>query len=349
MSIYKNLRPEDKRRTKTLLHEYIPITGTIISGTYAEDNIKNYTHGMFQSVYDYPYLSSSANQIFDLTIGYSSNAGYASDSDTVQNQKKLDVYNQMSLLLVGTDNAGNLREFDRDGDFSSGGGKKLREVFFICFNRLLVKDGIKKGSFVLTVANQTTAGAPNFDNASLLTIGDYGAATEYKTNSPVGEYGILYTSSAEQLEGFGVGLIYYNAGVVVLTSSIFGGEFGNNNSHLVDSSSIGAMFSGSEISASCEGLRNRWYNCYFNNTVELNSTIYFCRVNNNDFNYSSNPTYLSGSKIRTKENAFDSPKAYITTIGLYSPDNELMAVAKVSEPLKSSPESETTLRVRLDY
>ena len=58
----------DITTTRTLLHEVIPLTGTIVSGTYgtfrAERNILNYTHGMFQSIYDYPYLSSSANHIF---------------------------------------------------------------------------------------------------------------------------------------------------------------------------------------------------------------------------------------------------------------------------------------------
>ena len=66
----------DVTTTRTLLHEAIPLTGAIISGgagdgalaTYNNENIKNYTHGMFQSVYDYPYLSSSANHIFDITV-----------------------------------------------------------------------------------------------------------------------------------------------------------------------------------------------------------------------------------------------------------------------------------------
>ena len=69
-SFYKSLDiGKDVVATRTLLHEAIPLTGTIISGTYGDDNIKNYAHGMFQSVYDYPYLSSSANHIFDITVG----------------------------------------------------------------------------------------------------------------------------------------------------------------------------------------------------------------------------------------------------------------------------------------
>jgi len=45
----------------------------------------------------------------------------------------------------------------------------------------------------------------------------------------------------------------------------------------------------------------------------------------------------------------DSPIAYFTTVGLYSSDNELLAVAKLSEPLKKDPTNEMTIRVRLDY
>ena len=106
---------------------------------------------------------------------------------------------------------------------------------------------------------------------------------------------------------------------------------------------------GSTITTFSDNVRNRIYNIAFNNTTELNSTIYFCRVNHNDFNYSSNPTYLTGSKLRVKTKSSDSPVSYATTVGLYSADNELLAVAKLSEPLRKAPDTEFTLRVRLDY
>ena len=106
---------------------------------------------------------------------------------------------------------------------------------------------------------------------------------------------------------------------------------------------------GTSINAMSNAIRNRIYNVSFNNTTELNSTIYFCRANHNDFNYSTNPTYLTESKIRVKNTSTDSPVSYATTVGLYSSDNALLAVAKLSEPLKKTPETELTLRVRLDY
>jgi hypothetical protein len=98
-----------------------------------------------------------------------------------------------------------------------------------------------------------------------------------------------------------------------------------------------------------DSFRHRIDDIDFNNTIELNSAIYFCRVNHNEFNYSSNPTYVSGSKIVVKNNVNDLPVTYVTTVGLYSPDNELLAVAKLSEPLRKDPNTELTLRVRLDY
>lgn len=110
------------------------------------------------------------------------------------------------------------------------------------------------------------------------------------------------------------------------------------------------FISGSSISGSADAIRNRINSISFNNTTELNSTIYFARAGHNEFNYSSNPTYIDGtSQIRVKNSSLDQPVSYITTVGLYSADNELLAVAKVSEPLKKTPDTELTLRVRLDY
>ena len=128
-----------------MLHEAIPLTGTIVSGTYGTDNIKNFAHGMFQSVYDYPYLSSSANHIFDISIGTSAASAL---TVTSQESKKDNIYNQMAQVLMGYDATGSIQSFDEDGNIA-GGGTKLNEVFFMNFSRLLVKDEIQKGTFEL--------------------------------------------------------------------------------------------------------------------------------------------------------------------------------------------------------
>jgi len=343
---FKRFFDSDVARTVSKLHEAIPITGTIVSGTYTESgdgtNIKNYAHGMFQSVYDYPYLSSSANHIFDTTVGYSANSGL-SGSASVQNTKKINIYNQMAQILVEKDVNGNIQEFDQDGNISAG-GTKMQECVFISLARLLTKDEVKKQSFSL----QVLTGGANSAPSDIETVSDYNALTEYKVNSPAGEYGLLYTSSTGITTSSAVGHLYYQAGIAVLTASVFDGEFGPMNVS-IGTASINQVLTGGTIESSSTGLRNRWYNLDFNNTTELNSSIYFCRANSNEFNYSSNPTYLSGSKLVVKNDFDDTPVSYVTSIGLYNDKNELLAVAKLSEALKKDPTNELTLRVRLDY
>ncbi len=381
-STFKTLLNDDVVSTRTLLHEAIPITGTIVSGTYVnaagiDTNTKTFSHGMFMSVYDYPFLSSSANHIFDIAYGHNNYASSSSDWMT-QNSKKWNIYNQMAQVLLGYDVSGNIKLFDSNGDPQApesyeesagmsgdiGRHRRMDQCFFLNFSRLLTKDEIKKGSFASTLytgakikSGSITAlfggDAPGANGATPVTIGDYQAGTEFRT-SPSGDYGLLYTSSATPNVSSSVGMVFYQAGVAVITSSIFTSEFGPFATASVYTStpttaSVTDMGKSGSINQLADGLRMRIHNISFNNTIELNSSIYFCRVNHNEFNYSSNPTYVSGSKIRVKNNPTDLPVSYITTVGLYSADNELLAVAKLSEPLRKDPNTELTLRVRLDY
>ena len=360
-TFYKTFSSADRTTTRTLLHENIPITGALVSGTYAiatptrDESVKTFSHGMFQSAYDYPFLSSSANHLFDITYGFStaptsmSGAARAAGDPTVA--KKVNVYNQMAQVLVGYDTTGSIRRFDVDGDLS--GGAAHDSVFFLNFSRLLVKDEIKKGSFSFTLSTGSAHGDGHRATGEDLVITDAGAATSYKVNSPAGEYGLLKD------RGVNVGLLYYQAGIAVLTSSVMGLE-GRNvstaNSErpqcLLESYNgtiVQAMTGAGDFNTSIENFTKRIKNISFNNTTELNSTIYFCRANHNEFNYSSNPTYVSGALIRVKDVELDQPISYITTIGLYSSTGELLATAKLSEPLRKDPTNELTLRVRLDY
>ena len=380
---YKTLTANDIANTRTLLHEAIPLTGTIVSGTYADNNIKTYSHGMFQSVFDYPYLSSSANHIFDVTVAYSTaSAMSASDASAEgappQQSKKVNIYNQMAQVLVGHNQFGEIQRFDQNGDLASTGDGdsydsdgKLDEVFFINFARLLTKDEIKKGSFAVGFLTggggiqPWTAGGDGGQFpilSSSFTLGDYSATSSYYVNSPAGEYGILYSSSAQPNAGSGYGLLYYQAGIAVVTGAIWANPVGPLHPAVKAATMMGVgaqpfsasfdnLLTGSSatMNFTANTIRNRIQNISFNNTVELNSTIYFCRINHNEFNYSANPTYLSDSQIRVKNSTSDNPVSYITTVGLYSSDNELLAVAKLSEPLKKDPNTELTLRVRLDY
>ena len=431
---FKTFLNSDIVTTKTLLHEAIPITGALVSGTYNRDgslgtelNIKNYAHGMFQSVFDYPYLSSSANHIFDISVGYSTGSVLSGNTKQVartEQEKKIQIYNQMAQVLVGHDKDANIRAFDQDGDVTGNPATgKIHEAFFINFSRLLTKDEIKKGSFSMTLGVSPHYGGDDAPvdltgdlrkhTSRTIVIKDTNAENDYRINSPAGEYGILSASSGNTTNAItapiahgrttgsayptspgNIGLIFYQAGVVVLDARAFArardasqdaADFGQGqvtastnpklvyhltggilnsascmmHRQVVDAaggepaaernSDVYALLTGSSIQTACDSLRHRILNVSFNNTTELNSTVYFCRANHNEFNYSSNPTYLTESQIRVKNVPSDMPVSYITSVGLYSPDNELLAVAKLSEPLRKDPTNELTLRVRLDY
>jgi len=394
-STFKKFQGSDITNTRTLLHESVPMTGTLASGTYgsgtpddAATNVRTYTHGMFESVYDYPYLSSSANHIFDLAPGWATTAtGNLGGLTTAVKKKRLNIYNSMAQVLAGFDITGGINQFDENGDLTEG--SKYNNALFVNFSRLLYKDEIKKGSFKLKY--YVTGSYASLDYAKLLTINDYNAVNDYKVNSPAGEFGVLYVT---ELNGAAVatdgtfqtsypslrqrgtngysfaGLIFYQAGVAVFpitgstdasgsTNAIFGGgafplqsgpvENAPTYSGSWGSGSLRRMVYSGSADDIANNFRHRLNNIEFNNTTELNSSIYFCRANHNDFNYSSNPSYLSASKIVVKDQPTDTPVSYITSVGLYDANNNLMATAKLSEPIKKTPDTELVLRVRLDY
>ena len=546
---FRTLTSNDIVKSRTRLHEHIPITGSILSGSiYGTRNIKTFSHGLYESVFDYPHISSSANHIMDITYGaWTGSAGSEARPGAVHQVARGDkgrmyqLYSQMLMGFLSDTDLGSGRaaqnygiQFDEDGNIA-GGGAKINECYFINFSRLLVKDEIKKGSFSMSLGTTHEYLSPF---STLMTIADsatatknrtksYNASDSYRVNATVGEYGFLYmtgsmveigqavavdaldtagvaaaaasddtkdsafkinistaaggengdititldsnqtTNPAEEganaigigidnltdsqiaaliikaingtaddridfatsgrgqarvggviaeqgststkitltiaakgtagnlsnvitrvgTEGVNVvkvasftggsttnhlntpvGLIFYQPGILVLTSSIFTGNklrppalgvpanysstvgslqltSSNTDSNKVDQMQFAT------IQNLARGFRNRISKITFNNTVELNSTIYMCRAQLVDYNYSSNPTYLhnESSKLRVKNERSDQPISYVTSIGMYSSDNELLAVAKTSEPLRKDPTSELTMRVRLDY
>jgi hypothetical protein len=360
-STYKRLNAEDITVVRTPIYEAIPITGSLVSSSvYAGSNIKTYTHGMFQSVYDYPYLSSSANQLFDISVG---RTAYASSS--VDQAKKRNVYNQLAQVLFGYDATGSIKKFTAKSTAVSSA--TFENMYFMTFSRLLVKDEIKRGTFSMILGSSDNFASPF---GSTITVSDANALTTYYNDSMTGDYGILKVAGGTNTDFTEVGYVFYQAGVVALSPYVFAasgsandsanfasnqkGQLGSaiamsgtNGSTLV-TGTIATIFESASINGAADALRRRIQNVQFSNTTELNSTIYFCRANHNEFNYSSNPTYLSSSQIVVKSTEVDAPVSYITTVGLYSVDKELLAVAKLSEPIKKTPDESVILRVRLD-
>jgi hypothetical protein len=87
-----------------------------------------------------------------------------------------------------------------------------------------------------------------------------------------------------------------------------------------------------------------------NSQETITSDYVFVRSRNSEFNYSSNPSYISGSTGEViYEQFINNPQTYITTVGLYNDANELIAVAKLSRPLLKDFTKESLIRVKLDF
>jgi hypothetical protein len=83
---------------------------------------------------------------------------------------------------------------------------------------------------------------------------------------------------------------------------------------------------------------------------QVKSTYYFVRVKNSEYNYSNNPSFLTGSLGELYYNSFiQDPQVYITGIGLYNDRRELLAVAKLSQPLLKNYTREANIMIKLDF
>jgi hypothetical protein len=87
-----------------------------------------------------------------------------------------------------------------------------------------------------------------------------------------------------------------------------------------------------------------------NSQETITSDFIFVRPRSAEFNYSENPSFISGSTGEVLYSGFiNNPQTYITTVGLYNDTNELLAVAKLSRPLLKDFTKEALVRIKLDF
>ena len=84
-------------------------------------------------------------------------------------------------------------------------------------------------------------------------------------------------------------------------------------------------------------------------TENVYTQHFFVRATNREFNYSNNPTYVDTNGDFTEATFETDPQTYITTVGLYNDSNELVAVAKTSQPIVKSFDKEVLIKVKLSF
>lgn len=346
MSFYKNFSEHDRVVSSNPLYEDVNLDVRVLhSSSNAPYNFTQYASGGIN------YANSE--HLFDLTFGRTTG------SVSLQNN----IYNQFSKILLGHDADNNIKKFTllEDVDKPAGLSDNLPFAFILNLAREQTNDRIKQGSLNIQLS------ASSGDRIiSLVDSGSYmhegAAGHHYGIISATSSVADLLTSSVSTGS---VGYIFYEAGVVILSPYIFsaGGssyDLSSFESNICGILTAGKSAFGSELSSSINDsgtiidlnnfLSSKLVNVKYTSVTELNSTIYFCRAYNHEFNYSSNPTYLKDSEIIVKNGDPEEPsRAYITTVGLYSDDNQLLAVAKLSEPILKTKENELIARVRLDF
>lgn len=289
--------------------------------------------GFWQTVYDGSPSSVSASALVDLTYGISTGSAVYGYSETFLKPEKNRMYKQMAKYLLG--NEDNLFNFN---------STNYHDLFFMVFKRRIFKDEIKKGNTTISIqVSGTVAGA----GTALLSLSDVGAATNFDVG-PAGDEADLLSGSTP------VGKIYYNAGIAVFATGVFVAPTAPQSIYWSGSTANQMNLNQSAISGNIDnvvyGLRQRINQIQFNNQTNLHSTIYFCRALNSEFNYSTNPSFVDAEgRIIPTSGTDNQSRTYPTTVGLFDINDNLLAVAKVSEPVKKSADSELVFRIRLSY
>ena len=297
--------------------------------------------GSFLDIYNEdPNLSSSAE--IQYGVGYAHFDGSGSAGNTTKltsgGRQTKALYSQFRNVLL----APNTEKFEFTSSPTASGDK---DFYFVSFQRARQREKIDPGNWELQLSGQMAGKA-----AKIQLIDDSGATT----NPTVEEGGRVFnvvsgsisdgvnTTAANQ-PGGGLGLFYPDLGIILLDAAQMeasGGLTANArdaDQHISRSEAFfDVIVSGSSFQARRE--------------EEISSTNYFVRANNKDFNFSANPTFSTGSDGSfTQGTFFKDPKTFITQVGLYNDNNELLAIAKLSQPLLKSYSREAIIKVKLDF
>ena len=261
------------------------------------------------------------------------------------------IYGQWQDLVIGDENT----------NFTFG-GITSSEFFAITFERARYKDSLFLGSLSLTLSGSGTGGAITLtDNSNYVTSVQFteaGRVFQLITGSSgVISAGALNTDGYSANSG-SYGWLLPDIGTIILNPralaapAISGGINFQYSGSATASSAPNVSPNTSLFVALSSSLANLGSSAdfYINSQESITSDYIFVRPRSSEFNYSENPSFISGSTGEVLYSGFiNNPQTYITTIGLYNDTNQLLAVAKLSRPLLKDFTKEALVRVKLDF
>lgn len=386
MAIFKEFISDDVKSVRSFLNQLVDVVNEDISGSNTRKKYQVFVTGgvgpgvtssLFQTVFDQDFSLQTANPVMDVTFGFSSasqivsDVGYTIDSNgkyifpssSLMMREKMDIYRQHAQALLG----------DAEEEFLLTSGSTtntVREALFIDFKRLFHRDQIKRETFAIKLNPSASATGPGgtslYATASSTTkiYSDIGSS-QNKEFSFGGQVSTIVDSANTS---YPVGLLYIDRGIAVFDISR------SFDQARAISGSIRAMnttgytpFSGSLLKLAASGSIDEFVDhvcstrfsgsaataITFQNITNINSTIYFARLAADEFNYSSNPTYTDEDSriVVIDEGQEDTQRSFVflTSVGLYDANDNLLAVAKTSRPVLKQDDRDLTLKVRIDF
>jgi hypothetical protein len=175
-----------------------------------------------------------------------------------------------------------------------------------------------------------------------LNIGTQNSATEVNRVAP--------------LNGKGYGTFYPDRGIIILNPEAIGSVVGTVTFSTASGHTQTANLSGSLATTANAYNQARLFSAISGGldfearrTENVSTQHFFVRATNREYNYSNNPTYVDTAGAFSEPSFTVDPQTYITTIGLYNDSNELIAVAKTSQPIVKSFDKEVLIKVKLSY
>ena len=326
--------------TATLWTGAIPTLTTFFTSSVQEAGSSgDYYLNVFQSD---PQTSSTASIQFAVAYGNSEGSGSTLYNSAVNGLSPTStVYGQYQNIVLGDENTNFVF-----GAFTSS------QFWAISFERARYKQSLFPGSLTLELSGSLGV-------ISLTDNSNYVASQTFNEAGRVfqlisGSAGVKLTTAATTTDGYNLnsgsyGWLLPDIGTILLnpfalSGSLASGGIGLNYS--VVSNSTGS--NNQKLYRAISGSTAATFT--INSQETITSDFIFVRPRSAEFNYSENPSFISGSTGEVLYPSFiNNPQTYITTVGLYNDTNELLAVAKLSRPLLKDFTKEALIRVKLDF
>jgi hypothetical protein len=332
----------------------------IVSSSLSDTN-ENYFFGI-------SHKDTATTEEFNVTFG--STNGYGASTPTNKKPRTEAIYKQFaSLLLAPTEVTGGfiISSAGSGGALASG---KDEEIFVLTSKRTNTKDRLNKGNWTIKMSGSLSA-AGGIVGSQILHLTD-DSVDKTPTASPIGDrYNIVSGSdgtvhTAATTRNFGY--YYPSAGILVFSeqelSASIPGDFADRSDVTIFNDPEHCGLATPVVTNADTKPALKFINCLtsvgdangtgaslsFRDEEDQVSAQYFCRIRAAQANFSNNPTFVSGSQNKLRSTKMNgNPQTFITGVQLYNDNNDIVAVANLSTPLKKNFSSEATIKVKLTY